>query len=234
MRKFIFIVILFSLFAVYYSTQNTEHTNNQNYIKNSAKNNIIQQAIFDVKKMVKNSTDFLIKPSIAEGESEDVIRALQNLTSDEEFKTWITTESRAMNLASNNTDIKQIQLKAQAQKLETKQIKILKEIAINSSLPINERILSAYLISLNPAEFSQQSLYDIAQTEVPDTGPILPHTESEIKRTQELAIRYMQIDELFQRAKTDSNALDKLKLLVDSASSEQVRSYAQKKLKELN
>ena len=138
-----------------------------------------------------------------------------------------------MNSTNKDTEIEQIKLQAQAQTLLPQQLAVLKDLAIDSRLPINERIFSAYLIVLNQAEQSQESLFNVAKTEVPDFGPIHPHSESELRHTQELAIRYMQVDELFQRAKTDANALDKLKLLTKEAQSAQVRSYAEKKIKEL-
>lgn len=151
----------------------------------------------------------------------------------EELKKWVAIEARAMNSTNKETEIEQIKLQAQAQTLLPQQLAVLKDLAIDSRLPINDRIFSAYLIVLNQAEQSQVFLFNVAKAEVPDSGPMHPHSESEIKHTQELAIRYMQVDELFERAKTDTNALDKLKLLAQEAQSAQVRSYAEKKLKEL-
>ncbi|MEQ1722831.1 MAG: hypothetical protein ABL930_06615 [Pseudobdellovibrio sp.] len=156
---------------------------------------------------------------------------LQNFNA-EQLQNWVKIEARRMDSTKNNTQEKQIELRAQAQTLAASQIKKLKELAVNMDLPINDRILSAYLISLNTSGTSQEALFDVAKTEVPDFGPILPHSEAELRHTQETAIRYMQIDELFQRAKTDANALDNLKLLSQEAESAQVRSYADKKYKE--
>lgn len=236
MRKLIFIILLVGFSAIYYySTDSAVLQDKNSVFKNSPKNSIVQQAIFDIKNMVKNSTVFQDETSIetsTANQDQNLPISLQNLAT-EELKKWVLSESNSMNSAYNNTEEKQIKLKAQAQTLGSEQIETLKELATNSSLPINERILSAYLISLNSAAASLQSLYDVAKSEVPDVGPIVPHSEAELRHTQELAIRYMQIDELFVRAKTDANAKDKLKLLLQLASSEQVRSYAQKKLVEL-
>jgi len=230
MRKLIFIILLVSFSAIYYSTTSSDEKS------------VVHQAILDIKKMVNNSSIFNKKTSDEINNSlktdldkslTDPTQSLQDL-SPEEFKSWMTKESNLMNSAYNNTEEKQIQLKAQAQSLKAPQIATLKEIAGNSDLPINDRILSVYMISLNSTEPSLQALYDGALLAIPELPPYGPHSESEIKGTQELVLRYMQIDELFQRAKTDSNAFDKLKLLVNTSSSEQVRSYAQKKIKELN
>ncbi len=155
----------------------------------------------------------------------------QNFNS-EQLQNWVKNEARKLDSTNNNTGEKQIELRAQAQILSAPQIKQLLELAVNSKLAINDRILSAYLISLNTSEQSQEALLDVAKTEIPDFGPTLPHSEAELRHTQETAIRYMQIDELFKRAKTDARALDKLKLLSQEAESAQIRSYADKKHKE--
>lgn len=196
--------------------------------------------------MIKNSTHSDENSTAAQ--SSDVSGALatssdvpvdQNLKESlhelktEELKKWVAEEARAMNTTNKDTESLQIKLQAQAQTLVPQQLAVLKDLAIDSKLPINDRIFSAYLIVLNHSGQSQESLFNVAKAEVPDLGPILPHSEAELKHTQELAIRYMQVDELFERAKTDANALDKLKLLVQEAQSAQVRSYAEKKLKEL-
>lgn len=232
MRRVIFIILLVSFTAIYYfSTSHDE-------------NSVMNQTIASVKNVINNSTNMV---SAAKSDQ----TGLQNASTDssaaavefqadnlqtyntEQLQTWVQREASSMNSTKNNTEEKLIQLKAQALTLTAPQIKTLQEKAVNFSLPINERIFSAYLISLNPSEQSLESLFDVAKTEIPNNGALLPHSEAELKNAQETAIRYMQIDELFQRAKTDSNALDKLKLLAVEAQSAQVRSYAERKLKEL-
>lgn len=204
----------------------------------------MNQTIASVKKVINNSTNFKTpdesdqtgsQNASSDGTAASVVFEADNLETynNEQLQTWIQKEASSMNSTKNNTDEKQIQLRAQAQTLSSPQIKSFEERAVNSSLPINERIFSAYLISLNPTEQSGESLYNVAQSPIPELGALLPHSEAEIKHAQETAIRYMQVDELFQRAKTDTNAYDKLKLLSQEAGSAQVRSYAERKLKEL-
>ncbi|MEK6628498.1 MAG: hypothetical protein AABY53_07720 [Bdellovibrionota bacterium] len=230
MRKLIFIILLVGFSAIYY------------YSTLQDESSIVQKTIADVKNMVKNSTVFKkdtdskkhdsVDRTSDKGLDDSSAVSLQSMDT-EELKKWISSESNSMNSVYNKTEEIQIKLKAQAQTLSPEQFETLKSLALYSGLPINERILSAYLITLSSAAPSLNSLYDIAKSEVPDVGPIVPHSEAELRHTQELAIRYMLIDELFERAKTDANAQDKLKLLVQTASSEQVRNYAQKKLQEL-
>lgn len=232
MRRVIFIILLVSFTAIYYfSTSHDE-------------NSVMNQTIASVKKVINNSTkstpaasgdqtgsqNASLETTPAEAEVDQ--SNLQNLNA-QQLQQWVQKEASAMNSTKNNTDEKQIQLRAQAQTLAPSQIKSLELRAVNSNLPINERIFSAYVLSLNPTEQSQDSLFNVAKAPIPDLGALLPHSEAELKNAQETAIRYMQIDELFQRAKTDSNAYDKLKLLAQEAESAQVRSYAERKLKEL-
>lgn len=229
MRKLVFIIILIVFSTIfYYSTRQDE-------------NFLIEKGVITVKKII-NAT-FTIKDAVDKdalkipnseiiSESSSNLEFLGSLTS-EQLKYWVQDQAKSMNSVQNKTDEVQLRLKAQARTLTPDQLILLKDAATNFSLPINDRILSAYMISLNPTSESSEKLFEVAKTEVPDLGPIRPHTEAEIRHTQELAIRYMQIDELFQRAKIDANARDKLKLLSFEASSEQVRSYAKKRLQEL-
>lgn len=236
MRKLIFIALLVCLVgfsAIYY------------YATLRDENSSVQKAIQVVKKMVNNSTvlqkqrDTSVSNGIPgvpqtalEKKSQGPYVSLENLTF-EELKKWVATESRAIDSVNNKSEEILVLLKAQAQTLGLKQLEILKILATDSRLAITDRIFSAYLLSLNSTNQSQQALYDVAISEIPNTGSLSPHSEDELKHTQELAIRYMQIDELFLRAKTEANAFDKLKLLVQTAASERVRSYAQKKILEL-
>lgn len=150
-----------------------------------------------------------------------------------ELQQWLRQEARDMDSTANNTDQVQIRLRAQAQTLTPTQLKQLVQTARDAENGVNQRILSAYMISLNSSAQSVDSLYELAQSTPPDHGPSLPHTEAEVKNAQELALRYMQIDELAARAQRDSNARNKLNLLSRQSGSPQVRSYAQRKLAEL-
>lgn len=235
MRKLIFIILIVIFYAIYHYSH-TLHDGS-----------IVPTSISEAANVIKKST-FFVKQAIIGGSSQP--ESLQSASSDssmneknfsenlqelttEQLKKWVESEARPMNSTNHDTESKEVQLRGQAQTLSNEQLVTLKELAVNSHLPINDRILSAYLISLNLSDQSQEALFNVAKTAIPDFGAILPHSEAELRNSQELAIRYMQIDELFQRAKTDANAIDKLKLLAQEAESAQVRSYAQKKIKEL-
>lgn len=228
MRKLTFIILIVSFSAIYY------------YSTSPIEGSFVHKSVSNIKKMIKNSTH-PAAPVINSAGASSVAVTSQNLNTSEslqeltieELNKWVETEAQSMNSTGNDTEELQLRLRALSQTLQPQQLVILTEMAINSQLPINSRIFSAYTITLNSSLQSQESLFNVAKSEVPDFGPVLPHSEAELRHTQELAIRYMQIDELFQRAKTDTNAFDKLKLLSQEAQSTQVRSYAAKKLKEL-
>ena len=234
MRKLIFIILIVS-FSVYYYYSNSKNKDSYEY-------KLISNLIEMVKKATPLSQNKSAAQSNVQSDSQsassdspihkNLNESLHEFTLQELIK-WVATEANSLNSTTNNTDEKQIKLKAQALTLNSDQLAALNTMATNTDLPINDRILSAYLISLNTSDASQEQLFNVAKKLIPDLGPIIPHSEAELKHSQELAIRYMQVDELFQRAKTDANALHKLKLLSQEAESAQVRSYADKKLKEL-
>jgi hypothetical protein len=149
-----------------------------------------------------------------------------------QLQDWIDTESKKMDSTNHNPEEERVILQARSRTLTKEQIVYLRSVAIDFKTAMNSRILSSYLVTLNPTTLSVDTMFEIAKSPVPDFGPINPHSEAEVKHGQEMAIRYMQIDELAERAKTDANARNKLKLLAETAEDSQVRSYAARKLKD--
>lgn len=223
MRKLVLVILIVLFSAIYYFS----NLGNSNAVKNSvSKFSALIKKSPTAQPVAINETENPAAISAAT-ETEQGLGGL----APEALKMWLNAESGALNSTQNNTEEQQIRHRAQAQTLVPAQLQVLKDFAIEPTGPINNRILSAYMITLNTSPESKESLFDVAKSDLPDHGPLLPHSEAELKHTQELALRYMQIDELFERAKTDTNARDKLKLLVLEAQSAQVRSYADKKLK---
>ena len=139
-----------------------------------------------------------------------------------------------MDSTQNNSPDIEIKIRAMAQSLRKDQLEALSALILNVTLPINDRVFSNYVLSQNQTSDAVAKAGKIAGTGLPDFGPPNPHSESELKRSQELAIRYMQVDALADRAKTDSNARDNLKLLAAGAESAEVRRYASRKIKDLS
>ena len=235
MRKIGLFVVVIGFFALLYLLTNSESFLYSKKLGNTlseVKKMITKPSTDENKVVMEDSQEVLVSNLVSADETQAQPLVLHKMEP-QEFKKWVVNEARSMNSTNLDTDAKQIELKAQAQTLQIEQIQILSELAMDASQPINDRILAAYLIRLNSESYSLQALSDVAKTEIPVSGPIVPHSESELKNAQELAIRYMQIDELFERAKTDTNAYDKLNQLTQEAHSAQVRSYAKKKLSEL-
>jgi hypothetical protein len=230
MRKLIFIILILSLSAAYFYSVRRQGPST------SEPKDLLEQTRDNIKKMFKNSTSAAVAAS---GDSQAVQSSpasgdvsLQSMST-EQLQNWVHNESKSMDSTTNNTEDVQIKLSSQARTLLPEQLQVIKNLALDIKEPANSRIFSAYFLTLSSAEGSTTQLYDVAQAAVPDYGPVLPHSEAELRHAQDLAIKYMQVDELYERAKTDTNARDKLKLLSTGASTEQVRHYAEKKLKEL-
>ncbi|MBC7740724.1 MAG: hypothetical protein H7061_00905 [Bdellovibrionaceae bacterium] len=149
------------------------------------------------------------------------------------FKNWIHEESKTLNSTHVNTDQKAIQMRALAQNLTAAQNVTLKEMGWSSTSTMNDKILSVYLLTLRQNDDVISSFEQTAKKGLTDNGPVTVHSEAEIKRVQELSLKYMVIDELARRAKSNAAALASLRALVSDAEAPEIRNYAQRKLKEI-
>ena len=149
------------------------------------------------------------------------------------IKNWISTESKIMNQPHVDTKQKDIELKKMIENFSDEEKIIILEVAHDTTKTANERILAAYMMVLDQSAASIKNLGALAQSPLPDFGPITAHSEAEIRRGQELAVRYMPVDELAKRASTNPEALEALKKLATAGESDEVRRYAQRILKEM-
>ena len=156
------------------------------------------------------------------------------------FSAFIKEEAKALDRTNNQTEAKTIELRSRALRLDANEKNHLKNISINSSLPVNERILSVYILTLAADIASQNLVSEIAQTPMPDLGPINPHSEAEVKNAQELALRYMAIDKLVENFKSNPPqselAVAAMQSLQNQATQNpipQVRKYANDELNKL-
>lgn len=151
----------------------------------------------------------------------------------EQFKDFLQTEAKLLDHPKVNTDTKQTTLIERARQLDDAEKNYLKMATLNTNQPINERILSVYLLSLTTDSLSHNLINQIAQSPLPDHGPSTPHSESELRNTQELALRYMAIDKLVQNYKSNppasaqaTQAMHDLKAHSSENPIPQVRKYA--------
>jgi hypothetical protein len=234
MRRLVFISLLIAFCAIYYFS--TSHDENSIAVKSvKMAQNLVNNVTNPLS--LKSSDDPVIPAA-----STDVTAVSDSEPANEinigdlnatELNEWIENESTSLNSIQNKTQAVEIRMKAQARTLRPEQLKELQIIAVTSERGINSRILSGYLVALATEPAALQAQVDIAGSALPDLGPPVPHSEDELKRTQELAIRNVQVEALYERAKTDANALKELKLLSQRALEPAVRKYAAGLLKEI-
>ncbi len=229
MRKLAFITLIVIFSSIYYFSAVKDENSLAFQLKKE-----VQQAVIAIKPSNSKSEDPQILPQkeslpAAQTEFGVDLGAMESGP----LNDWLRQEAVSMDMTNNDVAQVEIKLRASANTLKPEQLKELVSKALSFNTPANERILSAYLLTLNSSDASTGAQFDLAKEALPDLGPALPHSEAELRRTQELALRYMEVDQLAEKAKTDSNARDNLKLLLTQAKSEEVRRYVARKIKEL-
>lgn len=154
--------------------------------------------------------------------------------SDENFKNWIGTEVKNIEIPVKNPIIVEENTKNFVNQLSIDQLTELKNKILNSKLPINERIFSNYALMMFDGENSNQSIYELIQQPIPDFKNVQAHSEDEVKRAQEYALKYMQIDELAKRSQGgDRLAFELLNQIAQNSLDAKIKNYAQRKFKEI-
>jgi hypothetical protein len=229
MRKFVFIILVILFSSIYYYST-VENENSLSFQ--------IKKEVGTLSQAIKSNSQK--KDSTAEMPQKEPVTKLETdfggdlgIFTQSQLNEWIKKESAGMDMTNNDTAQIDIKLKASAKTLKQEQLTYLREKALDLNSVANERIFSAYMLTLNTSEASTGVQYDLANEPLPNLGPPTPHSESELKRAQELALRYMEVDELAEKAKTDNEARTKLRTLATSAGSEEVQRYVSRKIKEL-
>lgn len=232
MRRLIFILLVIGLAIIYFrSSKNSFEEETHNWVPRSVRSaqHKIEQLTL---RAVKPVADLLARKSEKAptfGLKSDDLQSL----SASELRDWVAYQGRSMNYSGHRSEELETRLRAQARTLEPRQMKQLREITLSTSQPINDRIFASYLLSLNYSTASAEEIYAAAAAEFPNHGPSVPHSEAEIRNAQEMALRYMQVDALYERAKKDPNIRNKLKLLSEQSPSESLRDYVRRRLAEL-
>lgn len=147
-----------------------------------------------------------------------------------ELKKWIEVEGKHLEASVGNPDLKKNEIVERVKTLTPEQKNELQKIALDTTLPINSRIFAGYANSLSQVS---ADLYEMALSKMPTFENVQPHSADEVKRAQEYALRYMQLDELARLAVADDKSLELLRKIVIEAEDAQIRSYAERKLKEI-
>ncbi len=157
-----------------------------------------------------------------------------------QIENFVQTEAKSLDLTRVQSREKEIKLQAVARQLSPPQIERLTEVIADTNRGVNERILGVFLLNLNSSNSAIENLNNFAAAALPDFGPVLPHSESEIRRNQELSLRFMVIDRLAEVARNSEpqseqrlQAVGALKDHARQNPSETLRKYAQTTLDEL-
>lgn len=154
---------------------------------------------------------------------------------DEEFSNWMNQESKQLEVRIADEKQVQADVQTQAWRLTESQLKDLKSVVENSEEPINKRIFSNYVLTNSFTPVTDQILNElINQSTDAFKQPQETHSADEVKRSQEYALRFMQIDEMVQRLQQKGD--DPLAFLIDlsrKSNDSQIKSYAMQKIKDI-
>ncbi len=154
---------------------------------------------------------------------------------DDEFKNWVVVSVKNLEIPIKDPISSEQNTKDFVNQLSDTQISELKNKITNSELPMNERIFSNYALTLYSGADANQILSDLINTKMPDFPNPQPHSEDEVKRGQEYALRYMEVDSLFMRAEDgDKSAKELLTQIAQNHQDSKIRNYAQRKLQEFH
>lgn len=170
--------------------------------------------------------------SLDQTSSETTNEALQK--TDEEFVSWVQTQTQNLEVPTNDPIEFERKTKQFVNQLNSSQLVQLKDKILNLELPMNERIFSNYAVMQFEGDAKNEFLKDLINSPVPQFPDPKPHSEDEVRRGQEYALRYMEIDELFRRTE-DGNiqAREILLQIAQNHSDLKIQNYAKRKLAEI-
>lgn len=148
----------------------------------------------------------------------------------EPLKQWIREESTAVNSPKMNLKARDEELSEKVKSFGARQLAHLQKISQDEAAPMNERILSTYM--LGKSELSRQNLIDLASSET-NHKMSAPHSESEIKANSDRAIKLMAVDSIVASADSVENRLKALQEIINKSNDSLVKEYAQKKTSEV-
>ncbi len=222
-KPLIILFIFIAALVFFYLFKQTPATEEQDTAHRREQEAVVAKAKFDVHPASQDTTTASGPAGTPTGDDPSKTVVIQN---------WILAESKVMNQPHVDTKQKDLELKKTVENYSDEEKKVILSLALDTSKTANERILAAYMTVLDQSTASVENLGQLATKALPDFGPVTAHSEAEIRRGQELAVRYMAVDELGRRASTNPQALEELKKLVTTGESAEVRGYAQRILAE--
>lgn len=200
--------------------------------ENEQKNQVISKL---TSKLNSNLTSADTLKAVALGkEPKSSPQATQKKITDEQFKNWLSHEVKNLEIPVRDAMSSEKAMKDFVNQLSKDQIEVLKQNILNSQLPINDRVFANYALTLFNGEGSSEILKSLIHSKMPEFKNVQVHSEDEVKRGQEYALKYMQIDSLFMRASDgDSLAKEFLIQIAQNTIDLKIQNYAQRKLKEI-
>lgn len=169
-------------------------------------------------------------------QNKNTATVVQNI-SDDSFKSWILSEVKNIEVPVDDLKTVEERTKDFVSRLSEKQLSVLADKVLNFELPINERIFANYALTIFTGTGANQILYSLAIARLPDFGDTSAHTAGEVKRAQEYALRYMEIDRLSERAigpePLNLEALQMLSQIAQNTNDLKIQNYAKRKLAEI-
>lgn len=153
---------------------------------------------------------------------------------DEEFTSWVQVQTQNLEVPTNDPIEFERKTKQFVNQLNPFQLSELKNKILNLELPMNERIFSNYALMQFEGQTKNDYLKDLLNSSVPQFPDPKPHSEDEVRRGQEYALRYMEIDELSRRSEDgDENAREILSQIAQNHPDLKIQNYAKRKLSEI-
>jgi hypothetical protein len=146
------------------------------------------------------------------------------------LKQWIREESSSINSPKMNLKAREEELSEKIKNFGARQLAHLQKISEDKAAPMNERILSTFM--LGKSELSRENLIGLASRPTDQTS-FEPHTEGEIKATSDRAIKLMAVDAIVARNDSVENRLKDLQEIINKSNDLLVKDYAQKKTREV-
>ena len=187
------------------------------------------QKVFSITSQTENKTNLNSSDQTASEMANESSRK-----TDEEFTSWVQTQTQNLEVPTNDPIEFERKTKEFVNQLNSSQLSELKNKILNLELPMNERIFSNYAMMQFEGDSKNEFLNELINSPVPQFPDPKPHTSDEVRRGQEYALRYMEIDELFRRSEDgDENAREILTQIAQNHPDLKIQNYAKRKLVEI-
>lgn len=224
MTKKHFSILILVLLGLYVAFRFTEEDGIVTRIEDRARKAFSFSSSQVEKKMNLNSSD--------QTSTETANQATQK--TNEEFTQWLQTQTQNLEVPTNDPIEFERKTKEFVNQLNQVQLGQLKDKILNLELPMNERIFSNYAMMQFEGDSKNEFLNELINSPVPQFPDPKPHTSDEVRRGQEYALRYMEIDELSRRSEDgDENAREILSQIALNHPDLKIQNYAKRKLSEI-